>query len=258
MYLATVRQITQLPMKALLSVVLVFLCTQPSSGQAPDGLEFVRNGGFELLDKEPTTYDQVPNAEGWGNVTIGLSEVFSKDAPAKTVGIPANDYGKIEPFEGDHYAGFFAWKDDMKRNYEEGQDEYVPGWNAYSEYVISELVSPLVEGQEYEVIFHVALSGNSDRAVMGMGVYCALENMKQQHRHFLSETPQVSVDSIVGEKGVWKEVKGRFVADGGERFIVIGTFTAAGFDSKRCIEGPDNKYAYYYLDGISLKAAPKD
>ena len=37
-----------------------------------------------------------------------------------------------------------------------------------------------------------------------------------------------------------------------------GTFTAAGFDSKRCIEGPDNKYAYYYLDGISLKAVPKE
>jgi hypothetical protein len=258
MYLATHRQTTQLPMNVILPAICALLCAQTALGQSSAGQELVHNGGFELINKEPTTYDQVPNAEGWGNVTIGLSEVFSKEAPAKTVGVPDNDYGKIEPFEGDHYAGFFAWKDDMKRNYEEGQDEYVPGWNAYSEYVISELVSPLVEGQEYEITFHVALSGNSDRAVMGIGAYCALENMKQQHRHFLSETPQVSVDSIVGEKGVWKAVKGRFVADGGERFIVIGTFTAAGFDSKRCIEGPDNKYAYYYLDGISLKAVPKE
>jgi hypothetical protein len=54
------------------------------------------------------------------------------------------------------------------------------------------------------------------------------------------------------------EVKGTFEADGGEKYITIGTFPAADFDTKRMIEGLDNKYAYYYIDGISVKLLPKE
>lgn len=219
---------------------------------APEARELVRNGGFEFVDKEPSTYDQVDKALGWANVTIGFSELFSKSAPAKTIGIPVNDYGKAEPKEGEHYAGFFAWKDDLKMNFEGGDDPFVPGWSSYSEYMISELLEPLVEGRTYEISFWVALSGNSDRAVSGIGAYCSADLLKQQHRRFLREKPQVSSDKVVVEKGVWVQVKDTFEADGGERYITIGTFPAAGFDTKRCVETLDNQYAYYYLDQVSL------
>lgn len=238
---------------ALPALSLLLVSGLRAQDQAPPAKELVRNGGFEFMDKEPTTYDQVNKAEGWSNVTIGYSELFTKGAPAKTIGIPENDYGKADPKEGEHYAGFFAWKDDLKMNFAAGDDPFVPGWSSYSEYIISELLEPLVEGREYEVSFWVALSGNSDRAVSGIGAYCSEEPLKQQHRRFLREKPQVSFDKIIAEKGVWVEVKGTFVADGGERHITIGTFPAAGFDTKRCVETLDNQYAYYYLDQVSLK-----
>ncbi len=222
--------------------------------QAPaDNL--VRNPGFEFVEKEPSAYDQIKSAVGWDNVTIGYSELFSRSAPAKTIGIPDNDYGHADPVEGEHYAGFFAWKDDERRSYTEGEENFVPGWGSYSEYIITDLLNPLVEGKEYEVSFRVALSGNSDRALSGLGAYFGPENMRYQHRKFLNEKPQVSTDTIQEKKGEWVEIKGTFEADGGERYITIGAFPSAAMESKRLIEGSDNKYAYYYIDNIVVRPA---
>ncbi len=238
--------------------ILAFLPAIISNAQQPELVEHVRNGGFEFVEKEPDTYDMIDRAVGWNNVTIGYSDLFSKSAPGKTVGIPVNDYGKMDPQEGDHYAGFFAWKDDERRNFEEGEDPFVSGWSSYSEYIITDLLKPLQEEREYEISFWIALSDNSDRAVSGIGAYCSYEKLSEQHRRFLRQKPQVSVDSIMAEKGKWVQVKGTFEADGGEQHIIIGTYPAADFMTKRMVEGLDNKYAYYYIDGISVKLLPKE
>lgn len=238
-------------MSRTLPVVLSLMLAVPVLSQT--GGEVVVNGGFEMIGKEPDTYDQLKLSGNWRNVTLGLPELFSKSAPAKTVGIPANDYGSMEPKEGDHYAGFCAWKDDQRRSLTPGDDDFVKGWNVYSEYLISELATPLVENVEYEVSFWVALSGNSDRAVMGIGAYFGPQDLRFDHRRFLDPKPQVSVDAISDKRSEWVEVKGTFVADGGERYITIGTFPSAGFDSRLMTEGLDNKYAYYYLDNITVK-----
>lgn len=219
--------------------------------------ELVRNGGFEWVEEKTPAMDGISSAIGWSHVTLGLPELFCKEASAKNNGIPENLYGTMEPKEGDHYAGFFAWKDDVRRNWGgDGEDAYKPGWNVYSEYMQAELVKPLVAGVEYEVVFHVALSGYSDRAVSALGAYLSPRSLKYDHRRFLDEKPQVHVERIMDERSKWVEVKGTFEADGGERFIVIGTWPYAGFDTKKCIEELDNQYAYYYLDGISVKAVP--
>ncbi|MBK8614563.1 MAG: hypothetical protein IPN85_14050 [Flavobacteriales bacterium] len=55
------------------------------------------------------------------------------------------------------------------------------------------------------------------------------------------------------ERGTWTTVKDSFEADGGEAYLIIGVFPYVGFDTKRIIEGPDNQYAYYYLDQLDLK-----
>lgn len=219
------------------------------------GEELVRNGGFELTEGRIYTFDQLKAAFGWSNVNLGLSEMFDKSAPAKTVGIPGNEYGSIEPKEGERYAGFFAWKDDMRRNWGAGgnEDPFEPGWNVYSEYAQSELVAPLVEGKTYELSFWIALSGNSDRAVSGIGAYCSPYLLHEENRRFLQERPVAFTEKIENKKGEWVEVKGTFVADGGEQFIVVGVYPYVGFDTQRMIVDYDNQYAYYYLDGISLK-----
>jgi len=219
--------------------------------------ELVRNGGFEVLDKPVTTYDQLPYASGWSNANLGLCDVFVPSASPKTVGVPTNDYGTMKPFEGENYAGFFGWKDDVRRNFgsSDPSEVFKPGWNFYSEYPQVELIEPLKEDVVYEVVFHVALSGNSDRAIQGIAAYPAIEQVRSNHRKFLEVFPEIEFEPMITEKEKWTEVRGRFKADGGEQFLVIGVFPYLGLVSERIIEGHDNQYAYFYLDGVSLKEA---
>lgn len=217
--------------------------------------ELVPNGSFEEVSARPKTWDQLKLAMGWTNVSLGLSEVFDKDAPAKTVGIPANDYGSIEPKEGDRFAGFFAWKDDHKYNHFQEGDQNIAqsSWNVYAEYLQVELKERLVEGKTYRMTFHVALAQNSDRAVSGIGAYFSEIPLRYQHRRFLQEKAQVFHDTIIKEKGKWVEITGEFEADGGEVYLIVGVFPYGGFYTEKVVEGPDNQYAYYYVDHISVK-----
>lgn len=217
--------------------------------------ELVRNGGFESLDKNVNTYDQLPYATGWTNATLGLSEIFDPGASSKTVGIPDNDYGSMQPFEGERYAGFCGWKADVRRNFDayDANDVYIPGWASYSEYLKGELIKPLMEDRTYEIVLRVALSGNSDRTIMGVGAHVSQVDLQYNHRKFMEEDPQVFMEDMIMEKGKWVEIRGTFVADGKEKWIYLGVFPYAGLGSKEVVEGPDNLYAYYYIDGVSLK-----
>ena len=223
-------------------------------------LELIRNGGFENVDKEPTTYDQLKFATGWRDANLGLADLFAPSASSKTVGIPVNDYGDCKPFEGDYYAGFCGWKADVQRNYEayDQNDIFKPAWGAYSEYLKGELIKPLMEDSTYELTFHVALAGNSDRSIMGVGAFFTQQDLSYQNRKFMEESPQVYTEKIIEERNKWTEVKGTFVADGKEEFVMLGVFPYVGLESKNMIEGADNRYAYYYIDGISLKQVPKE
>lgn len=239
------------------SLPLLFFSIGAFSIQAQDGAatELVRNGGFELHDKAVSTYDQLPYASGWSNANLGLSDLFSSSASERTVGIPANDYGVMKPFEGEYYAGFIGWKDDVRRNFgsSDPSEVFMPGWNFYSEYPQVELIKPLIEDKVYEVVFHVALAGNSDRAIQGIGAYPSEVMLQNNHRKFMDYTPEIEFEPMLIEKNKWTEVRGRFTAGGDENFLVIGVFPYLGLISERIIEGPDNQYAYFYLDGVSLK-----
>jgi hypothetical protein len=254
----TLALIHSTPMLRTLSCSLLALTLSAHSQDM--SLELVRNGGFENLDKSISTYDQLPRATGWTNATLGLSEVFDAEASAKTVGIPENDYGTMEPKEGERYAGFCGWKADVRRNFDsyDQNDVYIPGWDSYSEYLKGELIKPLIEDSTYEIVMHVALSGNSDRTIMGVGAHVSQVDLNYNHRAFMEEDPQVYMEELIMEKGKWVEIRGTFVADGKEQWIYLGVFPYVGLGSKEVVEGPDNLYAYFYIDGVSLKMTKKE
>jgi hypothetical protein len=230
------------------------------NAQGEVGTELVRNGSFEQITKTPNTYDQITHAIGWKNVTLALSELFDPNASPKTVGIPVNDYGTMEPFEGERYAGFMGWKDDVRNVIASDDPEVIfkPGWNSYSEYIQGELITPLIKGVTYEVSFQVALAGNSDRSIMGIGALAWKHPQPLKHRKFMEEIPDVFSDEIITEREKWTEIRGKFKAEGGEQVIVIGVFPYVGLESETIIEGRDNRYAYYYLDAVSLKRLPEE
>jgi len=40
--------------------------------------------------------------------------------------------------------------------------------------------------------------------------------------------------------------------------LILGTFPTALFETKRIIEGPDNQFAYYYLDHIVVNEVEQE
>lgn len=227
------------------------------------GENLVKNGGFEDLNKPVTTWDQLTRANGWSNANKGSADIFTKDAKPTTVGIPDNELGTgTTAFEGEYYAGFVAYKEDVRRNFKRlvnhKEDRFRPAYQRYSEYLQTELSAPLTAGEKYDVTFRVRLSNGSDRAVSGIGAYLSPIELNYNHRHFLDEKPQVSVTNIVEDKQNWTEITGTFTADGNEKFLVIGAFINGGFDTKKVLEGADSQRAYYYLDGISVNLHPEE
>lgn len=226
------------------------------------GPNLVTNGGFETRSPEVKTWDELTRATGWSNANGGSVDVFSKLGKATTVGIPDNELGSTSAQEGEHFAGFVAWKDDMRPNWKRlgnGRDEqpYRAAWNQYSEYLQTALSGPLTAGQKYDISFWVKLADKSDRAVSGIGAYCSPTQLAYNHRHHLAELADVKSDGVVENKKDWVEVKGMFVADGDEKFVVIGAFGPT-MEKKTVKEGADNQRAYYYIDGISVRLHPED
>lgn len=233
-----------------------------AKGQGADE-NLVKNGSFEDLNKPVKTWDQLKHANGWSNANKGSADLFAKDASHTSVGIPDNELGTgTTGFDGEHYAGFVAYKEDMRRNFKRiksgKESPFRPAFQRYSEYLQTALSSPLTAGQKYDVTFRVKLANGSDRAVAGIGAYLSPIELNYNHRHFLDEKPQVSTTKIVDDKQNWTEVTGTFTADGNEKYLVIGAFINGGFDSKKVIEGADSQRAYYYIDGVSVKVHPEE
>lgn len=227
------------------------------------GPDLVKNGGFEDVGKPVKTWNQLDHATGWMNANAGSVDLYAKGARHNTVGIPDGLMGTgATAFEGEHFAGFVAFKDDQRHNWKRflsgKEDPFKPAFQKYSEYLETALAGPLTAGQKYDVTFRVKLANGSDRAVSGIGAYLSPIELKYNHNHQLAEKPQVSITKIVDDKQNWTEVKGTFTADGTEKYLVLGAFPNGGFETKKVIEGPDNQRAYYYIDGVSLVMHPEE
>lgn len=227
------------------------------------GPNLVNNGGFDNLGKPVKTWDQLSHATGWTNANAGSVDLYSKDARHNTVGIPDGLMGTgASAFDGEHFAGFVAYKDDQRRNWKRflsgKEDPFRPAFQHYSEYLETALNGPLTAGQKYDVTFRVRLSNGSDRAVSGIGAYLSPVELKYHHRHTLQEKPQVSTTKIVDDKQNWTEVKGTFTAEGNEKYLVLGAFPNGGFETAKVVTGPDNQHAYYYIDGVSVTIHPEE
>lgn len=223
----------------------------------------VTNPGFEDLSATVSNWNQLSHANGWSNANAGSVDILAKTAGAGNVGIPVNELGTVEPFDGDHCAGFVAWKDDMRPNFKKlwkGKTvkPHRPAWNKYSEYLQGQLSQPLTADANYKVSFKVSLGDNSDRAVSGLGAMFSSEPVAENHRRFLDGTPDVWTTEVIKDKEGWVEVKGEFTAAGGEQYIIIGAYSGEYMTKENIVSGPDNQRAYYYVDGISVTEFPKE
>ncbi len=146
-------------------------------------------------------------------------------------------FGFRQPRSGSAYAGMTVF------NPTTGQREYL----------INELSDALDPGQEYEITYYVCLSQYSDHWTGSLGAHLANKYKENKDDLYNSLSPQVNVTDheVLSTSTRWKKVTGTYKANGGEKFLYLGTFgeLEANKDAK-----PINlDYAHYFIEDVSVK-----
>ena len=207
----------------------------------------VKNGGFEDFSHCPNDQNRMRVVPFWTVPFWGTPDFFSRCASQTNAkdeiiaGVPKNMWGEQQPHKGDSYIGIFA-------TYEKN--------DLYGEYVQGNLKTPLVKGTEYYVEYWVSCADKFNRASNGFSAYFSRVFNRTNSAHDGEFHAHVvnSVDTIIQDKKNWVKFSGRYVAKGGERYIMVGNFLdrkKIRFSRKLNERIRDHSYAtYYYLDDV--------
>jgi hypothetical protein len=224
-------------------VLAVPLLVAISGGSSAEN--FVRNGSFEDTTGCPVNFGQVRNALPWVSPITDSDLLHSCYSGASGVGTPANLMGSEPPFDGEAYVGLVA----------------ISQAGHHLEYLQSPLSAPLVAGRSYEVSFRVSLADSSGWATADLGALFREDPIypTTPPTQSLPITPIHIVNSggPILQKNGWTEIRGTYVADGTERFILIGNFvpyatTTANATGLGVTSGVGKNWAYYYVDDVRV------
>lgn len=203
------------------------------------GQNLIPNGGFEHFTACPDL-SEPHKCVGWFRANMATPDVFSTcQANSMNAGVPINRFGKCYAFQGSGYGGMLSYGE-------------------FREYLGIRLREPLKAGQEYAVQMYVYLAPGCTAAIADMGFHFA-----KRYRLSESSTPLSHIKPQVVnppdhflDRRKWTKVGGKFVAEGGEHYVIIGCFTR--FPKKRSTNPEIRGYKkpYYYIDNVSTRPVP--
>jgi uncharacterized protein YegL len=221
----------------------------------------VVNGGFEVSDALYFLPSNKFNNEhksglelapGWFTVTPAtpdyFTEEFGKDTINNTIVLALNGKGRIGIIGGSCRVLF--------------------GSTQYKEYIQGSLSEPLIADKYYEICFYIAHDPRSAVASDNFGVLFSDSVLRSEVQKKLPQKPDLIMmpgQPILSESG-WVRMKGTYRAKGGEKYIIIGSFS-----EKSCIplsnlgkipmqKRADQRIvynAYYFLDEVSVRLTDK-
>lgn len=212
-----------------------------------EGQNLVENGSFEITDGKIRRTGQIDKAENWVSATGESADLYIAEAKSPDILTPVNLYGKEDPKEGNNYAGIIAYSYNDKEN---------------RTYITTKLKSPLKKGMRYKVQFSASLaelskySSNKLAAHISKRALSTKEKVPALIEKTHIEHPREEV--FTGMYG-WDLVCGEYIAEGGEKYLTIGNFTANnGVKSEKNKQPKDVKgrqiiAAYYYIDDVSVQ-----
>ncbi len=207
------------------------------------GLNRMPNPSFETYTICPTTGFGLTSSFtdhgvlGWESPTYGLggmingtSDYFNACDATNSVGVPINVSGSQLARTGNAYAGIGYW------------------WDANSEYLQIQLLTPLLVGVEYAVNMFVSVGDlGSDGARNGLGIYLGATKFIPPHSGILPLTPQIIDTNIILDRVDWYPIGGAFIAAGGEEWLMIGNYL-----DNSVAKVKNGQQIYYYVDDVSL------
>lgn len=160
-------------------------------------------------------------------------------------GVPTNRWGSQSAFQGEGYAGIRTWI---------STDVFVAGKN-YREYLAVELNDTLIGGDSYFLSFKVSVGDNAGYFSDDIGMYLSPDTIASDT--ILLFDPQLSnpEGKVIRDTAGWVEISGQFIAEGGERFLVIGNFKVD--EETTLIPAPDNdsmfQTTYFFIDDVKVE-----
>ena len=208
----------------------------------------VPNPGFEIIDScsfgSGAIVDTV--APPWDSPSAGSVDLYNTCSTHFAYSVPENSWGFQYPHTGNGYAGggFYS-------------NGGVPG---YREYLQVELDSPLVANQNYCGSFYVNLTNLAKYANNNFGMYFSTTHIFVSNYNPLNLIPQINDTTIVSDTANWILVYGKYRAQGGERYIIIGNFyTDAQTDTVHFnANGTAAGSGYYFIDDVNIHCCTCD
>ena len=206
----------------------------------------VPNGSFEDFNSCPDTTYNINAANHWFNPGGFTPDYFNPcDTTDWNYGVPHNQYGSQLAKTGVSYAGIISsW--------------LYFGGDSVREYISVKLTDSLKTGKKYEVEFYVSLADISPYSANNIGAYFSDTLVLSLSPYSLAFIPQVQnnyLENPLTDKDNWIEIKNTYIAQGGEKYIIIGNFNNdASTDTTNLDLGNPNSdpWAYYYIDDVSV------
>lgn len=201
----------------------------------------VPNPGFEIYSTCPDNGGQISYLSNWTNPTwqSSSSPDFFHTCGTLGYGLPNTIFGYNNAYEGNSCSGIvtFAQFSDAR------------------EYLQVELLDTLVSGYKYCLEFYALLNDSLQYGANEIGAFFS-SNIVDTNTFFnLPYTPQVvnSNSNPLLTKGQWVAVSGDFIADGGEKFMIIGNFNDNVSTNEVYLGGASGyNFSLYFIDSISL------
>ncbi len=200
----------------------------------------VPNPSFELYEACPPYPGQIHLAQGWDSPNNRTTDYFHRCSPAENgASVPENLVGIQEPFHGNAYTGIRTWI------------PIIPGNFIYREYLATQLLEPLKEGQEYEISFRVSVAELSGYYSNDLGLYLSADPFV--YEVFYEFQPQLSYQSenVLDNTEEWQKISTIYSAKGGEQYLILGNFLSDEEMTREEVDA-ENPVVYYYIDEVAV------
>ncbi|MCU0391898.1 MAG: OmpA family protein [Thermoflexibacter sp.] len=165
-------------------------------------------------------------------------------------GMPSNNNGFQYARSGKAYAGIYVFATLFKKD------------GNYKEYLSGRLTSPLKKGKTYHVSFWCNLSDKSDIAIHQLGLYFSEKKVVYPDSFSINLPfkPQVinKDKRFLVDKEHWTKVEGKYTAQGGEKYILIGCFSQTNqlemnyLHEKKSFNFNISYDSYYLIDDVCV------
>jgi len=210
------------------------------------------NGSFEDFFLLPDNFTQVKQKNSeiipkW--FFLSTPDYFNKKNKHKVVGLPKNFAGSISPENGLACSGIILRSDPVN---------YILS-PKYTEHIQNEFSDTMSPNQLYCVKMYVSFANNSGFACDDLSMYFSNNKIFfKQKDDILLYKPQIEnyPGNIMMSKNEWVLFSGIYKANGGEKFVTIGSFKQSEDVNMLRVRSKLRKrmhfFSYYFIDNLFI------